>query len=117
MICIDELTETYVECPTTQQSTVIVNGINHDTASVLQVNIPAEFERDYTNTWDVMTINISWYNVDDEYIENVIAQTELTPTAEDMSTMINGLQVYLPYFFIGLICIFFLWLVKKFFRS
>lgn len=50
MICIDELTETYVECPTTQSSTVIVNGINHDTASVLQVNIPAEFERDYTNT-------------------------------------------------------------------
>lgn len=116
MICIDELTETYVECPTTQSSTVIVNGINHDTASILQVNIPAEFERDYTNTWDVMTINISWYNVDDEYIESVIAKTELTPTAEDMTTLVQWLQVYLPYFFIWMIILFFVWLINKFFR-
>lgn len=117
MICIDQLTETYVECPTTQNSTVIINGINHDTASVLQVNIPAEFERDYTNTWDIMTINISWYNVDNEYMEQIIAQTELTPTAEDMWTLVNWLQAYLPYFFIWLICVFFIWLVKKFFKS
>lgn len=116
LICIDSETESYVECPTATESRVIINWIDHDTASTIDITIPSEFSRDYTWTWDTIQISISWYNVDDEYIQNVIAQTKAWATAEDFETLINGTQVFIPYLFIWLIIAFAVMLIKKFFR-
>ena len=111
-----------MECPisewswTIQWSALYINNLQYASTDNINISIPEDiaWSLDYNN--DDTDIDIEWYNADTTYIENVIWNTELTPTAEDMTTLVNWLQAYLPYFFIWLIMLFFIWLVKKFFR-
>lgn len=116
IICIDSETEAYTECPTATQSRVIINWIDHDTANTIDISIPEEFSRDYSWSWDTIYIEISWYNVDNQYIQDVLANTRMTPTNEDFATLIQWTQTLIPYIFIGMITLFALYLVKKLFR-
>lgn len=107
-------------CPTTSWdiswSSLFINDIQHIWWPSIYIWIPEEIQRDYTYVDDDMYITVDWYNVDNEYIADVIQKTKITPTSEDLSYMIQWLQVYIPYLFIGLIMIFTIALIKRFFR-
>lgn len=96
IICIDSETEALTECPTATQSRVIINWIDHDTANTIDITIAEELSRDYTWTWETMQIFVTWYNVDNEYISQVIQQTKLAPTADDFSYLLSWLWNYIP---------------------
>lgn len=118
MICIDQDTESMVECPQECEpwenwSAIYVNDVQHNSESIINIQIPEELERDYEyQTWQ-MNINISWYNVDTSYMNEILAQTELYPTNEDFWNLMVGLSEFLPYVFITLLMIFFIKLVNK----
>lgn len=64
------------------------------------------------NSWSNY-IDIEWYNADTEYIENVINQEKMTPTADDFAMLIQWTANFIPYLFIWLLIIFMVKILSK----
>ena len=104
MICIDSDSQTYVDCPESNYCNLTINWIDHGHTSFVNVDIPSEISRDYTWDWVNFDIDISWYNVDSQYMEDILAVQNYTPTDEDFTTLITE---WLPKFGILLfVCLF-----------
>ena len=93
-----------------------INDVQYPWTASLKIDIADFLEYSTTyNSWETL-VDVIWVDADEDYIEDVIAKTQMTPTAEDFWTMINGLQEFIPYIMIWLLMTFFIVLVKKFFR-
>lgn len=99
----------------TQWSALIIDTIQHDSASTINIDIAEELERDYTRDEENDTFNlvISGYNVDNEYIEKIIQQEKLTPTNEDVTKYIQWLSEFIPYIFIALLLLFTIKIINR----
>ena len=123
IICIDQDSQTYVECPETNYCTLTVNNVEHGKFSFVNVDIPSEIARDYTgdnlsDSWihNQFNLTVSWYNVDNEYIESIISQEKITPTNEDIEYFFTWLANYIPLIFVWFFIILVWRIIKRSFK-
>lgn len=120
IICIDQDTESMVECPVAcepgeNRSAIYINEVQHDSESIINIDIPEELSRDYEyETWQ-MNITISGYNVDNTYITAIKEQTQMTPTNEDVEYLFEWLANYIPILFVGAFIVIVAKIIKKIF--
>lgn len=100
---------------TTNRSAIYINNIQHESAENINITIPDELEREYTNESWTLDINIIWYNVDNDYIASIIENEKLTPTAEDMTYLVQNLGSYIPLLCIAGLMIRARYIIKKVF--
>ena len=130
LIPVEEITANYcklnfnlidpMECPLNQwtwtivRSNLMINDIPYAQNQNINVFIP-----DFL-AWNIAfndfntTIEVEWYNADEEYIENVINQEKLTPTNKDIEDMLTWFMTnYFPYLALAIV---FLYLARKIFK-
>lgn len=98
-----------------QRSSLFINDIQHESASNINITIPEEIGRDYTNDNDDFNLEVNWYNVDEEYIAQIIENEKMTPTANDFSYLIENLGDYIPLLCIAGLMITARYIIKKVF--
>ena len=97
-------------------SELYINWINHLSAPEINLLIPLEYQWDYLYTWDILNINISWYNVDYEYIDNIIRTQNSTPNDTDLNNIVSGLTpLFVPWLVLILFILFVFRFIKKIF--
>lgn len=98
------------------RSILHINWIEHVWAWFIDITIPEEFDWNYLYTWnwDVFELNISWYNVDTEYIDWIITTQKTLPNKEDFNNTISWL---LPWFVPWLVIVLFLYFVFRFLKK
>jgi len=96
-------------------SSLFLNGEQINGNAIIDIHYDNRLNNEIEYLNDVIDINIT-QNIDTWYIEQVKSNEKLTPTNEDITYMIQWLQVYIPYLFIGLIMIFTIALIRRFFR-
>lgn len=98
----------------TNRSALFINDIQHIGNSIIDITIPEEINWDYYNTWDIFELNVSWYNVDTEYIANIIENQKTYPSDVDFNNIITDL---IPKFIPWLVIILFLYFVFRFVKK
>lgn len=98
----------------TNWSALFINDIQHIGNSIIDITIPEEINWDYYNTWEVFELNVSWYNVDTEYIANIIENQKTYPSDVDFNNIITDL---IPKFIPWLVIILFLYFVFRFVKK
>ena len=100
-------------------SSLFINDIQHLGASNIYMSIPEEISRDYSysNSWEIMEIDVEWYNVDYDYINNVVDIQKYKPSDEDFNNIIWILAQYMPIIVIFIGLLFLYKLLKKPFKS
>lgn len=97
-------------------SALYINDIQHLWKPNIFITIPEEINWTYTSEWDDFDLNVSWYNVDTEYIENVIDIQNTKPSQDDFNKIISEvIPLFVPWLFIILFIYFVFRLVKKVF--
>lgn len=97
-------------------SSLYINDIQHNSASTIDITIPEEISRDYTNENDLFELNVEWYNVDYEYMENVINKQNYIPTTEDLSNVISSFGLFGGLLVVCLFVILVFYMIKKIFN-
>lgn len=98
-------------------SALYINWIQHMWRSIIDVYIADEIEWDYSFDDTEFNLYVSWYNVDTEYIDNIIRTQNYKPTSEDFTELVLMLA---PYSKIIIFCVFLfiVWAwIKKPFKS
>lgn len=108
------------ECPvfTWTVSSLYINDILHVGSPLIYLFIPEEIGWDYyyTQWWTQMTIDIEWYNVDYDKIEDIITVQNYKPNSEDFSSLIsNVVPLFVPWLCIILLLYFIFRFIKKIF--
>ena len=104
-------------CPVStwlNESELIINDIVHESAPLININIPEEISWDYTWNENSFDLFISGYNVDTEYISDIILTQKTPANRVDLN---NIIQVLLPLFVPWLIIILFIYFVFKFIKK
>ena len=105
-------------CPEYTWSTIselYINWINHLWAPIINLVFPLEQAWDYSYTWDIMNINLSWENnVDYEYMDNIIRTQNSKPNTTDLNNIVS---VLLPKFVPWLVIILFILFVFRFIKK
>ena len=80
------------ECPEftgdSNWSALYINNVLHDSRPIVRVDIPSEIDRDYSTTPNEFDLNISWYNVDTEWMDGVLSVQNYKPTTDDFSALV-----------------------------
>lgn len=98
-------------------SALYINNIQHLSAPIINVDIPEEFDWDYSNEDWQFNLDIYWYNVDTDYIDWIIRTQNYKPTSEDFTSLVQMLAPYSKYL-IFLLFVVFVWAgVKNIFKS
>lgn len=98
-------------------SALYINEIQHQSAPIINIMIPEEFDWDYTVDSESFDLDVNWYNVDTEYIDWIIRTQNYKPTSEDFTNLVWMLAPYSKYL-IFLVFIFIIWAwLKKPFKS
>lgn len=97
-------------------SNVYINNILHLWAPNIIINIPQEIDRDYAYTsWsNNMNIDVVGYNVDYDYMDNVVDIQNYKPWNEDLQSIITDI---IPLFVPWLVIILFLYFIFKFIKK
>ena len=97
-------------------SALYINDIQHLWKPNIFITIPEEINWSYTSEWDDFDLNVSWYNVDTEYIEWVIDIQNTKPSQDDFNRIISEvIPLFVPWLFIVLFIYFVFRFVKKVF--
>lgn len=99
-------------------SNVYINNILHVGAPNIIMNIPEEIDWDYAYTqwWNNMNIDIVWYNVDYEKMQEVIDIQNYKPWSEDLNNVITSVvPLFVPWLCIILLLYFIFRFIKKVF--
>lgn len=99
----------------TQRSALFINNIQHIWAWIINLTIPEEINRNYEYVNEELDIDIVWYNVDEEYITNIIQKEKLTPTKEDFAYLIENLGWYIPLLCVAWLVIYAWYIIRKVF--
>ena len=94
----------------TQWSALYVNEIQHNSAWIVNITIPEEFNWDYTWNDEQFDLVISWYNVDTDYIAWIIENQTTLPNDIDFNNIVS---VLLPLFVPWVVIILFIYVVFK----
>lgn len=100
----------------TNWSSLYINDIQHNSASTIDISIPEEISRDYTNENDLFNLDIQWYNTNTEYIEWVINKQNYIPTSQDLSNVFSNLGLFWSLLVVCLFVILIFYMVKKIFN-
>lgn len=120
LIPISEVDSEYCQtnnlCPEVSNwlSTLYINDIRHESMPFIYVNIPEEFQRDYSTWINDFTIDVEWYNVDTEYISWVIDTQKNKPSQTDFNNIITDI---IPLFVPWLVIILFIYFVFRFLKK
>lgn len=95
-------------------SALYINDIQHQSASVIDITIPDEYDWDYTWDEDQFNLNVIWYNVDTDYIEWIISNQTTKPNQTDLNNIITWV---LPLFVPWLVIILFIYFIFKFLKK
>ena len=100
-------------------SSLWINNIQHLWASNIYMSIPEEISRDYSysNSWEIMEVDVEGYNVDYDYINNVVEIQKYKPSDEDFNNIVWILAQYMPIIVIFIGLLFLYKLLKKPFKS
>lgn len=100
----------------TNWSALYINDIQHESAPLINLTIPEEFERDYTNDSEEFNLWVSWYNVDTAYIDWIITTQKTLPDKQDFNNTISWLlPLFIPWLVI-IACLYFIFrFIKKVF--
>ena len=99
-------------------SSLYINDILHVGAPFIYMTIPQEigWDYEYTQWWTNMLIDVEWYNVDYDKIEDIVNTQSYTPDEYDLNSIITNV---IPLFVPGLVIILFIYfifrLIKKIF--
>lgn len=103
-------------CPVSSwwRSELVINDIVHQSAPLININIPEEYSWDYTVDDNEFALDISWQNVDYEYIDWVIRTQKFTPNENDFNSIITWL---VPLLIPWLVIILFIWFIFRFIKK
>lgn len=97
-------------------SNLFINNVSYPWSANIFVNVPQEFDFNYSLTWSDSAIDIE-YKTDPDYVQSIIDINSYRPTSEDFTdTFVSGLTLVMPYIVIVLFIIFVWKLLKKIFR-
>ena len=120
-IAIDDITDNYCISNwlcgeiSTWLSTLYINDIRHESRPFLYVNIPEEFDWEYTWNAYQLYVDVKGYNTDSDYISSVISSQISKPTSEDFWNLINVVAKFVPWLVIILFIYFIFRFIKKIF--
>lgn len=95
-------------------SELIINDIVHQSAPLINITIPEEFDWDYTWNVNEFTLDIKGFNVDTEYIDWIIRTQKTTPNNTDFNNIVSGL---IPLLVPGLFIILFIYFIFRFIKK
>lgn len=100
-------------------SSLFINNIQHLGASSIYMSIPEEISWDYSysNSWEIMEIDVEGYNVDYDYINWVVDIQKYKPSSEDFTNIIGNLGLYLKILLFLLFAFILISWIRKPFRS
>lgn len=132
LIPVESVTKNYCEinfdlidpstCPITEWSwavnwsSLFINGTQYAWNNSINMFIPNYLWRNITFNDEETNVEIEWYNVDEEYLNNIIDNEKLQPTNKDFENMLVWIVNFAPYIFICLIIYFLLSRLPKMFR-
>lgn len=132
LIPIENVTKNYCEinfdlidpatCPITEWSwavnwsSLFINGTQYAWNNSINMFIPNYLWRNITFNDEETNVEIEWYNVDEEYLNNIIDNEKLQPTNKDFENMLVWIVNFAPYIFICLIIYYLLSRLPKMFR-
>ena len=96
-------------------SSIFINNIQHNWAWLINITIPEEIERDYTNQDNEINVDVLWYWYDQEKMQSMVNTQYYTPTPEDMNKLIWKIADFLPLMAIVLLVCYAWRLIKKIF--
>ena len=99
----------------TNWSSIYINNIQHNWAWLINITIPEEIERDYTNQDDEINVDVLWYWYDQEKMQSMVNTQYYTPTPEDMNKLVWKIADFLPLMAIVLLVCYAWRLIKKIF--
>ena len=95
-------------------STLYINDIRHQSMPFIYVNIPEEFNWDYSTWINDFTIDVEWYNTDSNYIAWIIDTQKNKPSQSDFNNIITEI---IPLFVPWLVIILFIYFVFRFLKK
>jgi len=95
---------------------VKLNGIPFEDLASVNVEIPEELAFDYSQNGAELNINISWYNVNTEYMDDIIEKQSFIPSNEDLSAVVQSFVPYMSIMIFILFLIFVFNVIKKVFK-
>lgn len=95
-------------------SNLYVNDILFMPSSIYSLNIPEEFNFDYTWNENLLEIDVKWYNTDSDYIAWIISIQGNRPNNEFFNSIITDL---IPKFVPGLVIILFIYFAFRFIKK
>ena len=98
-------------------SNLFINNVSYPWSANIFVNVPQEFDFNYSLTWSDSAIDIE-YKTDPDYVQSIIDINSYRPTSSDFTdTFVSGLALVMPYIVILLFIVFVRKLIKKIFKS
>ena len=95
-------------------SELVINDIVHESAPLINITIPEEYSWDYSVDENEFTLDISGYNVDYAYIDNIITTQKWKPNNIDFNNVITWL---IPLLVPWLVIILFIWFIFRFIKK
>lgn len=95
---------------------VKLNGIPFEDLASVNVEVPEELAFDYSQNGAELNINISWYNVNTEYMDDIIEKQSFIPSNEDLSAVVQSFVPYMSIMIFVLFLIFVFNIIKKVFK-
>lgn len=95
-------------------SELFINDIQHISAPLININIPEEFDWDYTWNDEEFLLDVKWYNVDTEYISSIITTQNSKPNNVDFNNIVSWL---IPLLVPWLVLIAFIYFVFRFVKK
>lgn len=95
-------------------SELFINEIQHNSAPLINITIPEEFDWDYSWSDEEFYLEVKWYNVDTEYVDWLIRSQNFKPNSDDFSSILTWL---VPLFVPWLAIILFLYFVFRFVKK
>ena len=95
-------------------SSLYINENQYQSAWIINITIPEDFDWDYSNDEEEFNLDVVGYNVDTEYIENIINKQTSLPNNTDFNNIITWL---IPLFVPWLVIILFIYFVFRFIKK
>ena len=84
-------------------SSLFINNIQHPWAWLINITIPEEIERDYSNIDDEFDLEITGYWYDQEKMQSIVNTQYYKPTSEEMSNLVWKVADFLPLIWVALL--------------
>lgn len=100
-----------------QRSALYINNVQHLGGAIIRVDIPEEISRDYEQWTGEFDLDVFWYNVNYEAIQDKIDLQNYKPSQEDFNNVIWVLAKYMPLIIILIWFVVIVAIIKNSFKS